>query len=646
MLEPSILPGRSLQGQFSIVSGNEGSYFQLQATPSQDGRGGIAYLHLETRKRLDRELNPQFKLNISSNPGQGFLDLTVLVLDINDNPPIFEQTEYVININESTRIGSGVVQVAAKDADEGKNAEISYFMANPEEVDDHFVVDAKSGLIKVSKSLKCSDDDLTENGEKDCLPCLRDVKLCSLIVVATDGGQPRQSAQTVVKIGLLDTNDHDPTITFNVFPKTNKQEVPFASVNENAKVGTNVAIISVNDEDRGVHGQTSLEIIEGNSQGHFQLQKIQNSIYILRVAARARLQRGRDFQLLFQARDQGIPARSSTARLEVRVKEINEFKPKFSKAKYNVEISEAALPGSSVINIQAIDEDQNADLTYDLIANPSGFFKISKKSGLITVQNQLDRETQDKVQLKVKVSDGKHEAFTDVEVNILDVNDEAPVFDLKKYEFQIEENSRSRQFPFGKVRAIDGDFGENGRVSYTIQEPLNDIFEINELSGELSSKITLDREAQSEYLVTVVASDHGQDQVLSAQVPVHVIVTDINDNPPILYPIHYFMDLDSGNVDLKAEDADENSEVTFELQSPANTNEFYLEGSQLSIKNPNLFSSDKSVRELLILAKDSGGKESPKLAKISMYPDQNELKNNVFNPNRYLLLQFSLTKIA
>merc|ERR1712226_1515916 len=89
LLEPSILPGRSLQRQFSIVSGNEGSYFQLQATPSQDGRGGIAYLHLETRKRLDRELNPQFKLNISSNnPGagrqEGFLDLTVFVLDIND----------------------------------------------------------------------------------------------------------------------------------------------------------------------------------------------------------------------------------------------------------------------------------------------------------------------------------------------------------------------------------------------------------------------------------------------------------------------------------------------------------------------------------------------------------------------------------
>ena len=120
-----------------------------------------------------------------------------------------------------------------------------------------------------------------------------------------------------------------------------------------------------------------------------------------------------------------------------------------------MEISESALPGSSVINIQAIDQDQNADLTYDLIGNPSGlFFKISKKSGLITVKNQLDRETQDNVQLKVKVSDGKHEAFTDVNVKILDVNDESPIFQQKKYEFQVEENSRSRQFPFGKVTGM------------------------------------------------------------------------------------------------------------------------------------------------------------------------------------------------
>ena len=88
LLEPSILPGRTLQGPFTIINGNEGSYFQLQVTPSQDG-SGVAYLHLETRKRLDRELTPQFKLNITN--GHGYLDLIVTILDINDNPPVFDQ---------------------------------------------------------------------------------------------------------------------------------------------------------------------------------------------------------------------------------------------------------------------------------------------------------------------------------------------------------------------------------------------------------------------------------------------------------------------------------------------------------------------------------------------------------------------------
>ena len=100
LLEPSILPGRTLQGPFTIINGNEGSYFQLQVTPSQDG-SGVAYLHLETRKRLDRELTPQFKLNITN--GQGYLDLIVTILDINDNPPVFDQVG-IKNLDKNRRI--------------------------------------------------------------------------------------------------------------------------------------------------------------------------------------------------------------------------------------------------------------------------------------------------------------------------------------------------------------------------------------------------------------------------------------------------------------------------------------------------------------------------------------------------------------
>ena len=65
------------------------------------------------------------------------------------------------------------------------------------------------------------------------------VKICDEFV---------NSAQTVVKVALLDTNDHDPKITFKVLPD---QSQTFASVNELAKVGTSVAAITVTDADKG-----------------------------------------------------------------------------------------------------------------------------------------------------------------------------------------------------------------------------------------------------------------------------------------------------------------------------------------------------------------------------------------------------------
>ena len=167
LLEPSILPGRNLDSPFSIIDGNHGSYFQLHVTKSQDGRR-VAYIHLETRKKLDRELTPYFDLNIT-NGLQGYLDLRVRILDINDNPPVFQQSDYEVNVNESVPVGTSLVTVIANDADEGKNAQLSYFMANADAgmaADKVFHIDSQTGLLSVKQSLKISQ-----------LPCLKQSKV-------------------------------------------------------------------------------------------------------------------------------------------------------------------------------------------------------------------------------------------------------------------------------------------------------------------------------------------------------------------------------------------------------------------------------------------------------------------------------------
>jgi hypothetical protein len=85
----------------------------------------------------------------------------------------------------------------------------------PDEFSSHFELDEESGWIKTRSLLKCDEKAAAES----CLPCLKDSRVCSILIVATDGGQPQQSAQTVVKINLLETNDHPPEISFRFWAK-------------------------------------------------------------------------------------------------------------------------------------------------------------------------------------------------------------------------------------------------------------------------------------------------------------------------------------------------------------------------------------------------------------------------------------------
>ena len=193
-----------------------------------------------------------------------------------------------------------------------------------------------------------------------------------------------------------------------------------------------------------------MNIIDGNSKGNFELQKQFGSLYVLRVSSRARFQRGTEYNLTLKAIDHGIPQRSSQKTLTVYVKEINEYKPSFAQQKYEIEISEAALPGSSVMVVSANDQDPNADLTYEIIQPILTQFKIQPKSGLLTTDQILDREVKQVADLRIRVTDGAHEAFTEVLISIQDVNDQVPTFVQDKYSFSVEENSPLRQ-TFGKV---------------------------------------------------------------------------------------------------------------------------------------------------------------------------------------------------
>lgn len=163
-----------------------------------------------------------------------------------------------------------------------------------------------------------------------------------------------------------------------------------------------------------------------------------------------------------------------------------------------------------MLQVTAIDLDtgNNARLTYRLLgdsnytqnddktlapvllsSNSDGseddIFGIFPNSGWIYLRQPLDRESKDHYTLTVAATDNGTPAGTAtsrVSVNVLDANDNDPVFTQEAYEFNVEENL-ARGAHVGKVAATDGDLDVNAAVRYSLI-PSNTSFQINPVTGE------------------------------------------------------------------------------------------------------------------------------------------------------------------
>lgn len=173
----------------------------------------------------------------------GYLQVNVTVLDVNDNPPIFDHSDYIVSLNESVPPGTPVLQVMATDNDLGDNAKITYYLNDNER---QFSVDPETGIISTTEQLSCPQQNCAQPA-KSGSGC---PKSCVFTVFARDHGVPRQDGRTYVTVNLLDANDHSPVIKFRYFPST----ANFATVDENASNGSVVAAVSVVDQDDGLNG--------------------------------------------------------------------------------------------------------------------------------------------------------------------------------------------------------------------------------------------------------------------------------------------------------------------------------------------------------------------------------------------------------
>lgn len=347
-----------------------------------------SFLHLEVIDTLDRETQSNYLLNISATDISGqsaYLPLYIQILDVNDNPPIFDHSDYSVSLNESVGSGVAVIQVRASDADEdGSNSAITYSLLS----NDYFTVDPVTGMIYTKR------EDFIECGQ---LNNHKAGRVCVFNVLATDLGTPAQIGRAYVTVNILDANDHNPVIRFLYLSLIN------GTISEDALINSVVAAIAVEDADHGPNGQTSLQIVSGNELGHFRLESI-DSTHIIRVNSSLG-SKVSSYNLTLVAQDFGSPPQSSKVNLVISVKHVsNQPLPPSSSTAYlntvqpeaqQIFVSESSSIGHDVFDLSAVkfeNLDAKSKKEYKLInCSPchESTFRVDPFSGKIILQARI-----------------------------------------------------------------------------------------------------------------------------------------------------------------------------------------------------------------------------------------------------------------
>uniref|UniRef100_A0A7N8WQ47 Cadherin, EGF LAG seven-pass G-type receptor 2 n=1 Tax=Mastacembelus armatus TaxID=205130 RepID=A0A7N8WQ47_9TELE len=485
---------------FSIMSGNTRGQFYIDA---QTGK-------MDLVSHLDYEANKEYTLRIRAQDGgrpplsniSGMV--TVQVLDINDNAPIFVSTPFQATVLENVPLGYSIIHIQAVDADSGENSRLEYRLTD---TTPHFpfTINNGTGWIVVAAELDRESIDFYNFG-----------------VEARDHGYPVMSSSASISMTILDVNDNNPEFT---------QKAYYMRLNEDAVVGTSVVTVSAVDQD--INSVVTYQISSGNTRNRFSITS-QSGGGLITLALPLDYKLERQYVLTVTASD---GTRFDTAKVFVNVTDANTHRPVFQSSHYTVNINEDRPVGTTVVVISATDEDtgENARITY-FMDDSIPQFDIDPDTGAVTTQMELDYEDQVSYTLAITARDNgipQKSDTTYLEILVNDVNDNSPRFLRDHYVGSVMEDVPVFTSVV-QVSATDRDSGLNGRVFYTFQggEDGDGDFIIESTSGIVRTLRRLDRENVPVYSLQAFAVDKGVPP-LKTPVNIQVTILDVNDNPPV-----------------------------------------------------------------------------------------------------------------
>nr|XP_043896798.1 protocadherin beta-15-like [Solea senegalensis] len=495
-----------------ILEQNPHFVFGIQTTSA-----GRKYGELVLKQELDREDQQEMKLLLTAVDGgspqrSGTVIIHVIVLDANDNAPVFTEAVYTATIPENSPMKTKIMTVSASDIDEGVNGEVTYeFSRLSDKSRKIFSLDEKTGEISVTGDIDY------EEGHK-----------YEVFVEAKDGYGLSSEAKVIIDI--TDVNDNAPVISL----KSVYNPIP-----ENVTPGTEVGLINVQDRDSEYNKQVHCSIQQNVP---FKLVPSIKNYYSLVTTGQLDRELESDYNITISATDEGSPPLSSSKTIQLSVADINDNPPVFEEQSYSAYVTENNKPGSTLCSVTARDPDwrQNGTVIYSLLtgevngAPVSSYVSVNGDTGVIHAVRSFDYEQLRNFKVQVMARDNGSPPLSSnvtVSVFISDVNDNSPqilypALEGNSFMTELVPKAAHGGSLVSKVIAVDADSGQNAWLSYHIVTSTDPgLFTIDVHSGEIRTQRDISESDSMKQNLIVAVKDNGQPS-LSATCSMYLIISD------------------------------------------------------------------------------------------------------------------------
>ncbi|XP_045109629.1 neural-cadherin-like isoform X3 [Portunus trituberculatus] len=508
------------------------SSFAIQAS---DQRG-----HITTTRRLDRDNgDEEFMLTVVAKDGgvpplQASCTFRVIVDDLNDNAPVFDQPRYEQTLATDYNLALPVLRVAASDKDIGKNAHLTYHLEGHPNHLEFFYLEPITGVLTLKRHLH---------------DAMANTKTFDVRVRAVDGGTPPLWSTAPITVRIVSSGELPPSVA--------AQQPLQPAILENTTENTDVVVVCAKSNLPNaptvyftlLNGDTP----ETNSDGTFALREVldheeslcgDNSGVSVYVATRTL-----DFETLQAYKLTVLMVNERNGRLEhqvvVNIVDVNDNAPLLQT--WDGSVLENAA-STLITTIRAVDKDASPQYrqlrySFDATAPHDVVSKFALKSnGELWSTRPLDREEQSQYRVPIRVTDGMpgHARVTIYWITVQDVNDVPPVFDrsLGVYEVQLPE-SREVGKPTGIRLAVDDADLVNQFTFDIISGNERGKFRIDPTSRTLIVDAPLDYDDpvnDRNFTLRVRVSDGAN---AAAVTDVVVAVVNVNDLQPVFQRANY-----------------------------------------------------------------------------------------------------------